>query len=222
MPGNQVLESLSPDLQLRLAPDLDLIKLAGGTLLGGRGDSIRWIYFPTTCLISFVGSLQNGSTVEAELVGNEGFAGISALFGAGSYALDAIVQVSGEARRMSFEAFEHHLLDDAFLQALGTYSVRAYNQLSQSALCLTFHSAEQRLARWLLMVHDRIEGDDFVLTQDFLATMLGVQRPTVSGAVAELVAAGVISHRRGRIRIVNRERLELEACECYAVTRLKD
>jgi CRP-like cAMP-binding protein len=220
MSGNHVLESLSPQMQSDLAPDLTLVNLEGGTILGARGESIRWIYFPTTCLISFVSSLQDGSTIEAELVGNDGFAGISAMFGAGLYALDAVVQVSGAAQRMSFEAFERHLNDEGFRQILGTYSVRAYSLLSQSALCLAFHPLEQRLARWLLSVHDRIEGDDFVLTQEFLATMLGVQRPTVTGAIATLDAAGLISHRRGHVKILDRARLEQETCECYAACRV--
>ena len=153
------------------------------------------------------------------VVGADGFTGLTTLFGMRAAGTRAMVQIGGEALRMPIEPFEQHLADARLRQPLGVYASRTLSRIAQSTGCVAFHPIEQRLARWLLMVRDSLDREEFPLTQEFLSYMLGVHRPTVTIASRLLVNAGLIEHRRGVIRIIDPEGLEQASCECYAYWR---
>jgi CRP-like cAMP-binding protein len=219
MSPNRLLASLPDDLAKSIAADLSPISLKQPQLIIERGAIIEFIYFPTTCLISMVVDLHNGNTVEALTVGNDGFVETAAFFGKTHSTFKGLVQISGDALRMRAEDFRTYLEDLRFRETVGTYVEDAMSMLAQSSACLAFHPVEQRLARWLLEVGDRVNSDQLGLTQEFMAQMLGVQRPTASIAMRMLVTADLISHRRGAVRIEDRTRLEEAACECYRTGR---
>jgi len=219
MPENSLLESLPPDLKQRIMSDLKPVEMPAHEVIAERGKPFQGIYFPRGCLISVVVNFENGSTIEAELVGKDGYTGIAALLGRENATSDMFVQVAGAALRMERKDFQFHLNDERFRATLGAYSATAFSIVGQLAGCVAFHPVEQRLARWLLMVRDRIDSTEFPLTQDFIAVMLGVYRPTVTTSVRTLERAGLIEHRRGMIRIIDGEALEQAACECYQVIR---
>jgi CRP-like cAMP-binding protein len=175
----------------------------------------RFAYFPTDCMISMVVALENGNTVEAATVGNDGFVGISSFLGMNDADLTAIVQLPGESLRIPTEEFKQILVEPEVRAVLGAYVAKTLATVSQSVACNTFHPVNERLARWLLLVRDATQRDEFALTQEFIAVMLGVHRPTVTIAMQQLEAAELIEHRRGRIRIVAPEALAESACECY-------
>jgi CRP-like cAMP-binding protein len=216
---NRLLAALPPDLAKSVADDLTSINLKQPQLILERGAIIEFIYFPTTCLISMVVDLKNGNTVEALTVGADGFVETAAYFDKRNSTFKGVVQISGDALRMRIEDFQRHIEDLRFRDILGTYVEEAMALLAQSSACLAFHPVEQRLARWLLEVDDRVNQDQLGLTQEFLAQMMGVQRPTATIAVRMLVSAELISHRRGAIQILDRTRLEEAACECYKAAR---
>jgi CRP-like cAMP-binding protein len=166
--------------------------------------------------------MEDGAVVEVATVGREGLIGIAAVFGAPVSTGEAFVQIAAEpAAVMGIEAFRREMdRRGAFFDRVTRYSQAFVTMLMQSVACNGLHSAEQRCCRWLLMTHDRIAQDEFPLTHEFLAIMLGVRRPTVTLVMAELTRAGIISHVRGHIRIVDRPALELAACECYRNIRM--
>jgi CRP-like cAMP-binding protein len=219
MSRNRLLAALPPELAKGVSNDLTSISLKQPQLIVERGAIIEFIYFPTTCLISMVVDLHNGNTVEALTVGKDGFVETAAFFGKTNSTFKGLVQITGEALRMRIEDFQRHIDDPRFRDTLGTYVEDAMAMLAQSSACLAFHPVEQRLARWLLEVNDRIDTEQLGLTQEFLSQMMGVQRPTATIAVRMLVSAELISHRRGAVRIVDRARLEEAACECYRAGR---
>jgi CRP-like cAMP-binding protein len=161
--------------------------------------------------------MEDGGIVEVATVGREGLVGINAVFGNSVASGDAFVQVAGEpAAVMGIDAFRREMdRRGPFYEVVTRYSQAFVSLLMQSVACNGLHSAEQRCCRWLLMTHDRIGQDEFALTHEFLAIMLGVRRPTVTLVIAELARAGMVSHVRGHIRIVDRRALEGAACECY-------
>ena len=179
-----------------------------------------FLYFPTKGVISMLTVLTSGEAVEIATIGNEGMADISAFFGLRTSPARLLVQVPGEAIRMSRDAFDQHLARSTELrQLLGAYSITMFIEVSQTAACNRLHPIEQRCARWLLMTHDRVDGDTFPITQEFLSEMLGVRRATVSVAEEKLQNAGVIRYSRGDMEILDRRGLEARACECYAIIR---
>lgn len=165
--------------------------------------------------------MEDGGLVEVATVGREGLVGISAVFGAPIATGEAFVQVADEpAAVMSIDAFRREMeRRGVFFDRVTRYAQAFVTMLMQSVACNGLHSAEQRCCRWLLTTHDRIEQDEFPLTHEFLAIMLGVRRPTVTLVMADLTRAGIVSHVRGHIRIVDRHRLEAASCECYRNTR---
>src|SRR6185436_2538234 len=167
MRENRLLESLPPDLAQRIGADLEPVELATRQIVAERGKPFDAIYFPKGCLISVVVNFANGSTIEAELVGNNGYSGIAALLGRQDATSDMFVQIPGPADRMEREAFQRHLRDERFRMALGAYSAVAFAIVGQLAGCVAFHPVDQRLARWLLMVRDRIDSNEFPLTHEF-------------------------------------------------------
>ena len=184
------------------------------------GDEIETVYFVTAGIVSIVKDLEDGNVVEVATVGAEGFIGVPVLLGSFVSPYRALVQVPGDGYRMKARAF-CDLLDQ--LQSLRSLSLRytlaLMNQMAQTAACNRMHDVDARCARWLLMVHDRVGGEKFPLTQEFLAQMLGVHRPTVSLAAQMLQRAGLIQYARGIITIINREGLEAVSCGCYAAIR---
>lgn len=219
MPDNLILARLSPDLRGALAPDLSEVTLPQGTSVIEPGMPINYVIFPKSCVVSFVTELESGGAVEAAMVGHEGVVGLEGLFGPGVSNVRGIVQVGGKALSMPIAAFRRHFEDPRLSSELGAFSQYLFSLASQSAACQAFHTVEQRLARWLLMVQDRVESADLPLTQEFLAAMLGVQRPTVTVTARLLQAAKLIHYRHGHIQVLDREGLEGTACECYAAMR---
>jgi CRP-like cAMP-binding protein len=210
-------------------PERDLESLLGRTercalerrqVLSEANEPIRHVYFPQSGLVSLVNATFNGATVEVAMVGREGLVGLSALFGSAGMPLAAVVQIRGEGLRMSAAAFREEVWrHGALLERAHLFAHALLVQIAQSAACLHHHSVNQRCARWLLMTQDRVKEDEFELTQDLLAQMLGVRRASVSAAAGRLQAEGLIRYRRGSIAVVDRAALERASCECYAIIK---
>ncbi|HET9634876.1 MAG TPA: Crp/Fnr family transcriptional regulator [Gemmatimonadaceae bacterium] len=200
--------------------EAEIVNVAAKQLICRRGEEMAFIYFPHDCVISLVTELEDGSSVEAMTVGCDGFAGMAVFHGLSSSRLTAIGQISGTAHRVPSAAFRR-LLDecDGLSRLLHRYSQFVFETVAQSAACNRMHVIEQRCARWLLMSEDRVGRNQFDLTQEFLAEMLGVRRPGVTVAMGALEKAGLIAHGRGRIAVIDRPGLERVACECYGVIK---
>jgi CRP-like cAMP-binding protein len=220
-PGvNRLLATLTTKEYKRLLPKLKTVSLVLGEVLYEPGDVIKYVYFPNDSIISLISELSETSLLEVGMVGNEGMAGLAVFMGVNSSSTRALVQGSGTAMRMSSAAVRteanrlgslHHLLH--------RYSHSLLTQVSQSSVCNRFHMVDARLARWLLMTKDRLGAEEFPLTQEFLANMLGVRREGVSKAAGVLQARKLIRYSRGVITILNRQGLEAKSCECYAIIK---
>jgi CRP-like cAMP-binding protein len=196
------------------------VRLPFAQLLLLRGDRIDQVYFPTSGVISLVVLMQNGRSVDAGIVGFEGMAGVPLVLGEEVSPYEMTVQVAGEALRIPADDFRKALnQDEAVRDVVLRYVEVLLVQISRTAACNQLHRVEQRLARWLLQVHDWVWEDRFYLTQDFLALMLGVRRATVTQAAGLLQQAGLITYHRGTIAIVDRAGLEDVACEDYPAIR---
>jgi len=194
----------------------EIVTVKSSEIIFRRREPIPYAYFPDNCVISLVTEMADGDTVEAMTVGNDGFVGVAVFHEVGSSWLKAIGQISGEARRIATKDF-HELMQasKALDRLLHRYSQFVFETVSQSAACNRLHVIEQRAARWLLMSEDRVGRNQFDLTQEFLAEMLGVRRPGVTVAMGVLEKAGLIAHGRGNITVLDRAGLEKVACECY-------
>jgi CRP-like cAMP-binding protein len=221
VPGeNRVLSSLSRELQVRLLPRMEKAPLSVRQILYEAQAPITHAYFPLSGAISLVITLKGGETVEIASIGNEGLAGAPLVLGAERGPLRAVCQVAGQALKMRAEHFRRSLEEHAeFFGVVRRYSQGLFDQLAQTTACNHVHSVRQRMCRWLLMTHDRVGADEFHLTQEYLAQMLGVRRPSVTVAAGQLQKAGLIRYQRGRIRIAERAGLEAGACECYESLR---
>lgn len=217
---NRLLATLPKNEYTRLLPKLKTVKLVLGEELYVSGDTIKYVYFPNDSIISLISELSETSWLEVGMVGNEGMAGLSVFMGVGSSSIRALVQGSGTAMRMSSAALrtEANRLGSLH-RLLHRYSNSLLTQVAQSSACNRFHLVNARLARWLLMTNDRLGVDEFPLTQEFLAHMLGVRREGVSKAAGALQAAKLIRYSRGIITIVNRRGLEAKSCSCYAIIK---
>lgn len=213
---NSILAALPPDEYERIASALTPVSLDLGQVIYEPDELIRQVYFPSTSIASLITILEDGSTVESGIIGYTGMVGIPVVLGAESSTSRAVIQHRGEALMMPVDALKDELRRDGQLQPLLLrFTHTLFTQISQTAACNRLHTVEERLARWLLMIHDRIQEDEFMLTQEFIATMLGSRRAGVTVAAGALSSAGLIAYRRGHIRIVNREGLEDASCECY-------
>jgi CRP-like cAMP-binding protein len=212
---NLLLNSMPPGLQRRLERDLTEVHLKTQQVLLEAGSGAKDVYFPTTCVLSLVSQVADGQSVATAVVGREGMVGLSLFLSAAN--LRTIVQIDGQALKMPASAFLGYLDDPDFRAMIGGFSETVLASACQSAACQAFHTAEQRLARWLLTIRDRVTVDELPLTQDFLASMLGVYRPTVTVAARILQAADLIHYRYGKVTVVDRQGLEEAACECYLV-----
>ena len=221
IPGqNRLLSALSRDVQIRLLPRMEKISLPIRHLLYEAGTPMTHVYLPLSGVISLVLKLKGGETVEVGTVGNEGIIGTPAYLGAERSVCTAFCQVAGQALKMRTDHFQRSLQEHPELaEVVRRYTQGMMNQMAQTTACNHVHSVQQRMCRWLLMTHDRVGADEFHLTQEFLAQMLGVRRPSVTVAAGLLQKAGLIAYQRGRIRIVNRPGLEQGACECYDTVR---
>jgi CRP-like cAMP-binding protein len=213
---NLLIAAIPPKERERFLADCTLEKLAFGTVLFDQGDRMRHVYFPTDGFISMLTTVDRHSTLEVGMIGNEGMCGYALHMGGNVSSLRALVQGTGAAWRMPAVAFLRHLERmPALRQILDRYVRVVLGQLSQAAACLRFHVVEKRLARWLLMTQDRAHTDSFDVTQEFLAYMLGVRRSGVTEAARILQARKLIRYSRGKVIILNRNRLEGSACACY-------
>jgi CRP-like cAMP-binding protein len=214
---NQLLAALPERDRDRLRPMLRLIPLKLKTMLHKPGETIRQVYFPGGGFCSIVTVLQNGNMIEVATVGREGMVGVTALSDGTSPTSATMVQ--GEADlcyEMTVDAFRQEMNGrGAFHDIITRYIEAHIGVVMQSTACNAVHSVEERLARWLLMAHDRMGVDEFPLTQEFAAMMLGAARPTVSLTASTLQRAGLIRYRRGHVTVVDRTQLESASCECY-------
>lgn len=218
---NRLLEALPRDVTDGLQRYFERITLPRGKVLHHPGDTIVHLYFPLNCLVSVTVTMKQGKVAEAGAVGNREVVGVNAFMGGSeTNQTEYIVQIEGEALKMEaqplLDAFNSNkAVRDVFLKYTQAYIA----QLSQNVACNRLHNGEQRFARWLLEVYDRIGTTDLRLTQEFIGEMLGVHRPTVTDIATKLEAGGLITVRRGLIRIANVEGLERIACECYSVVQ---
>jgi CRP-like cAMP-binding protein len=217
---NQLLAALSKQECSRLLPHLESVSLPLKQIIYAPNQVIEYVYFPTNGIISLVNVTQNGGIVEAATVGNEGMVGIPVLLGGDQMVGQAIVQVAGDAVRMKVDIFKREVTPGSTLHnLLLRYTLALMTLISQSVACNSQHSLEQRCCRWLLICQDRVKSDSFELTQEFLAQMLGVQRPSLSVVAATLQQAGLIRYSRGKMTIRKRSSLEATSCECYEIVK---
>ncbi|MFN6480243.1 Crp/Fnr family transcriptional regulator [Nostoc sp. DedQUE07] len=215
---NKLLAALPTSDYERLIPHLKLVSLPTRQVLYEPGEPITHVYFPQNAVVSIVTIMEDGSTVEVGIVSNEGMVGIPIILGSNTTTTKAFVQVAGAGMQIDADVLRTEFNRGGAIQKLLLRYVRAiYTELTQSCACNRLHSLEERLARWLLTVSDRLASEEFPLTQEFIAQMLGVRRSGVTVAASTLSRAGMISYQRGHIKILNREDLEATSCECYRV-----
>ncbi len=220
MNRNSLLGALPRKEQRRLLAGLEEVSLTFGDVLYEPGDTIHHVYFPVNSLVSLLVLADGHLALEVGLIGRDGMVGIPLILGHERSPVRALVQGSGSALRMTAA----HLLREFRLSAplrreLYRYTHALMAQISQTAACNRFHVVEQRLARWLLMTHDRVKTDQFHMTHEFLGTMLGVRRVGVTTAAQALQERGLISYSRGTISVLDRAGLEASACRCYEVVK---
>jgi len=217
---NRLLSRLKPKQLDRLHPDLEPVHLQVKAILHERGSRLEHAYFPQSGMVSFVIPLKDGDAVEVGTVGSEGMVGIGLLVGAERGLHEAMVQIEGEALRISAAKLAAAVEEDPLLRLhLGRYLECFRFQVAQTAACNAAHSLEQRLARWLLLTRHRAGSDQLPLTHEFLAFMLAVRRAGVTVATGTLQQAGFIRNRRGIVTILDTEGLEEASCECYRLIR---
>jgi CRP-like cAMP-binding protein len=218
-----ILLSISDSDYGSLRPHLEYVSLPNHLVLHEAGGKLEFAYFPNRGLISLVVVMKDGRTAEAGIVGNEGFTGTLAAVGLSRSPLHAVVQITGDGFRVEVGALQNTLESAPHLQlALSRYAAIRGMQVAQTAACNRLHDIGQRLARWLLMTQDRVDSGTLPITHDFLATMLGTDRPTVSLTAGVLQKKKLIEYTRGAVKIVNRRKLENSACECYGVIQQYD
>jgi CRP-like cAMP-binding protein len=215
-PTNHLLSALPIKERERFLADCVRVELVLGTVLYEQGDRIRHVYFPIEGYISMLTTVDDRSTLEVGMIGGEGMCGYGLVLGGRVAGMRALVQGAGPAWRMDTAKFQRHVENSPVLrQLLGKYIDVLIAQLAQTAACTRFHVVEERLARWLLMTQDRAHAPSFRVTQEFLAFMLGVQRPGVTKAASLLQGRQLIRYVRGDMTIRDRRGLEAAACSCY-------
>ena len=216
--GNRLLDALPRAEYERIRPHLEGVPVAARQVVSEADGPIPHVYFPTGGVISLVSFMDRGAAVEIATIGREGLVGLPVFLGAASMPQRAFGQVPGFAFRMEARAFRAEVArNDALVPLLNRYTQAMFVQVAQTAACNRVHPVEARCARWLLQTHDRVGEDVYTLTQEFLAQMLGVQRPSVNASARTLQEAGLIRYVRGRITIVDRAGLESASCACYGI-----
>jgi len=217
---NRLLAALPADEYERLRQDLQPVSFSLGEIVYEFGAQLDYVFFPTTALVSLVYTMENGSSAEMGLTGNDGVVGIALFMGGGTMPNRAVVQSAGAALKMKVKVLQDEFAKAGkFQQLLLRYTQALITQISQTAVCNRLHSLEQQLCRWLLLSHDRLNTDELVMTQELIADMLGVRREGVTVAAGRLQDDGAISYVRGRIQILDRQKLEQTVCECYRVVK---
>lgn len=217
---NWLLRMLPPQEYDRLQPHLEPVDMPLQLVIAEANARVRHVYFPQRGMLSVVTVMSDGSGIEAATVGREGFAGLPIFLGTPTTPARLIVQLRGAAKRVEAARFMSLVQETpVFEGVLRRYTLALLQQVSQSAACNTLHTVEKRCCRWLLMCHDRAGESEFLLTQEFLAQMLGVRRAGVTMAAGALQRQGLIRYTRGRMQILDREGLERTSCECYAAIR---
>lgn len=219
-PINRLLSLLSSKDYNRLRPNLHHVPLKYRQSLYRANKPIEWVYFIETGVGSLVNTMANGDAAEVGTVGNEGVVGLPLLFGDNKAPTSLYIQVPGSGLRIKATLFNREMARSAPMRAVMLrYAHAFFNQVAQSAACNHFHTLEQRCCRWLLMTHDRMPSKEFLLTQEFLAMMLGVQRTGVTAAANALKKAGLIRYSRGVVTMLDQRGLERRSCECYRVSK---
>ncbi len=220
-PGqNHLLAALPPQDFEPLATHLELVPMPLGQMLYEPGGQMRHAYFPTTSIVSLHYVTESGASAETAGVGNEGVVGISLFMGGDTTSSSAVVQTAGHAYRLDRSTLKQEFNRAGMLQRLLLrYTQALMTQTAQTAVCNRHHSVEQQLCRWLLLTLDRVPGRELVMTQELVASMLGVRRESVTDAAGQLQAAGYIRYRRGHIGVLDRAGLATRACECYGVVK---
>lgn len=217
---NYLLAALPAEDLARLKPKLTLVPLTLGDVLYESGSRQRWVYFPTTAIVSLLYMLADGASAEIAVVGNEGMIGVSIFMGGATTPSRAVVQSAGHAYRLSGKLLKADFtLGGAMQHLLLRYTQALLTQMAQTAVCNRHHSLDQQLCRWLLLSLDRLSGTELTMTQELIANMLGVRREGVTQAAGDLQDAGLIEYRRGHIKVLDRKGLEARTCECYAVVK---
>lgn len=218
--GNTLLDSMTDENLDAISGQLETAHLSVRQTLYEDGSPADAVYFPIDCVISVVTTMNDGSAIETATVGDEGMCGAQLALGSRAAFGRWFCQIPGRAYRMGAADFlEGYERDERWRRAVGRYLQSVIDVLSQSVACNRLHLVRERCARWLSMSADRVHSNDFPLTHEALATMLGVRRAGVSVAAASLQAAGYLSYRRGRFHIIDKAGLDSAACECYAATR---
>jgi CRP-like cAMP-binding protein len=214
---NHLLATLSPDVMNRLYPHLTMVALPAGEVLYEAGNDQRHVCFPIDCIVSLLQDVKDGSTSEISMVGREGAVGIASVMGSNRSPWRAVMQNAGFAYRIPGyrmkEEFERH---GELLQLMLRYTQARIVQMSQTAACNRHHSIDQQVCRWLLQSLDRLSGPTILVTQELLSNALGVRREGVTVAAGKLQQSGIIEYSRGKITVLDRDRLESLSCECYA------
>ncbi len=217
---NHLLAALPPAEFERLAPHLDPVEMLLGDVLYESGGLLQHVYFPTTAILSLHYVMENGASSEIAGVGNEGMLGISLFMGGDTTPSRAVVQTGGQGYRLKTPLLLQEFKRAGPMQLLLLrYTQALITQMSQTAACNRHHSLVQQLCRWLLLTLDRMPNNELVMTQELVASMLGVRREGVTEAAGNLQQAGIIRYRRGHITVLDRPKLESQVCECYAVVK---
>jgi len=217
---NHILAALPPADFEPLAAHLELVPLALGEILYEPGGQLQHAYFPTTAIVSLHYVTESGASAETAGVGNEGVVGISLFMGGDTTPSSAVVQTAGHAYRLERRLLKQEFNRGGLLhRVLLRYTQALMTQMNQTAACNRHHSVEQQLCRWLLLTLDRLPSSELVMTQDLVASMLGVRREGITEAAGNLQRGGLIRYRRGHISVLERPGLEAAACECYAVVK---
>ena len=216
--SNKILLALPEREYLSVRGHLQFLELPHHRILHEPNDSLHFVYFPNGGLVSLVIVMESGETVEAGIVGKEGIAGIPSAVGLRRNPFREVVQIAGDGFKIKVDVLQDILRSSPqFQMKLSRYTALHCLQVSQTAACNRLHGAGQRLARWLLMAQDRVDSGVLPITHDFLATMLGTDRPTITLAAGVLQKKKLIEYPRGAVRILNRGKLERSACECYGI-----
>lgn len=217
---NRLLGALPPEEYDRLRPSLHPVLFSLGEVVYEFAGRLDYVFFPTSSIVSLLYTMENGTSAEMGLTGNDGVVGIALFMGGGTMPNRAVVQSAGGALRMKARTLQDEFaMGGKFQQLLLRYTQALITQISQTAVCNRLHSVEQQLCRWLLLSHDRVDSDELIMTQELIADMLGVRREGVTVAAGRLQDEGAISYVRGHIQILDRQKLEKTVCECYRVVK---
>jgi CRP-like cAMP-binding protein len=219
-PRNRLLLALPARNLKRLMPELEQIHSERAQVLMNADSALEHVFFPDSGVVSVVAVYADGSVIEMATIGREGFTDVQAVFGAKRSSVQLLVQIPGSVAKMSRAAFTRAMQSmPSFRSLMDAYAQAFLEQVMVSVACNGAHSLKQRLARWLLMMRDRTDGNTLLITQSLLAEMLGVQRPTITNAVREFERTGLIEHGRRQITILDRRGLTKASCECYQLVR---